>query len=368
MKQANTQIQISELFEIKLTEYGGRACFARRNQQSGDIVLQLSQALGSSIAYEYRKEVCHFCFAYNGGALMKTTIGLAESKLEPSTASASSFRGGGLRFCSEICKEAYMQQDSVGELVEAFEALLQVFQRGNKRRDTDLQDDDCEDAVITEAVIEEQWRYITDEWIPKLSAMKPSRRQVMLPVIDDEVYSCARFVTECLFTLKHLPHESTMYHAFEHLQSNELQKITAFPVLLEFQLKVYKFLKVVLPSRLGDLLTPALFRKILGSEYGNSFGIWEQNEGNDSRAYLGYWVLPEASYFNHSCAPNLAKKRVGREIYFVLTSDVAAGEQLCIDYKGILDLPVVERRNILCSNWFFDCACERCTLELQSIH
>ncbi|AEY94554.1 FAAL097Cp [Eremothecium gossypii FDAG1] len=368
MEPAHIQIQISELFEVKLTDYGGRACFARQSQQRGDTVLKLTQALGSSIAYEYRKEVCHFCFAYDAGAVMKTKIGHAEARFQPSITGASSFGGGGLRFCSEICKNAYMQMESAEELVEAFETLLQAFQRSNKRRNTDLQDDDCGNAVITEAIIEERWRYVENEWTPKLSAMKPSKRHLMIPAIDEEVYSCARFVTECLFRLKHLPNESTMYQAFDQLQSNELQKITEFPVLLEFQLKVYKFLKVVLPSGLRDLLSSALFRKILGSEYGNSFGIWEQNEGNYSRDYLGYWVLPEASYFNHSCAPNLAKKRVGREMYFVLTSDVAAGEQLCIDYKGILDLPVVERRNILHSNWFFDCACERCALELQSIH
>ena len=106
----------------------------------------------------------------------------------------------------------------------------------------------------------------------------------------------------------------------------------------------------------------------MGSEYGNAFGIWQEGESVDNREFFGYRVVPRASYFNHSCIPNLTKRRDGTTMYFTLNRPVCANEELNIDYSGVLDYPTEKRRKFLKDTWFFDCQCDRCRLEVQASH
>ena len=77
---------------------------------------------------------------------------------------------------------------------------------------------------------------------------------------------------------------------------------------------------------------------------------------------MGYALYPSASYFNHSCKPNVAKVRVGNTWRFWVPKDVARGEQLCISYLGgdEKDLTTAERRVRLKDVWSFVCECEGC--------
>ncbi|AET38113.1 Set6p Ecym_2380 [Eremothecium cymbalariae DBVPG len=362
-------IQLSEYFDVKSTRHSGRTCFANQDLKKGMTVLQLQRAIGSTICYGFRKEVCHYCFHYDHGKTMKIRVN-SEQAEKLGMKVHRTFTGAGMWFCNELCRDEFLSTKHISDLLEVFEAISSSLQRCKRNKKVMVEEGTVDGGdIITSSSIERAWDKVEKKWIPQINGVKlPARLEAMKVVLDEEHYSCARFVAECLFKLKHMERDSPMYKSFMNLQSNELQKICEFPVLLKFQTEVYMFLYVTLPENLKSLMTRELFRKILGSEYGNSFGIWQENEAFDNREYLGYWMLPEGSFFNHSCAPNLSKKRIGNVMNFVLNKDVKMGDELCIDYKGILDLPIHQRRKILKTNWFFECQCSRCSLELQSIH
>ncbi|EGO01216.1 hypothetical protein SERLA73DRAFT_179334 [Serpula lacrymans var. lacrymans S7.3] len=137
--------------------------------------------------------------------------------------------------------------------------------------------------------------------------------------------------------------------------------------------------------------TSEMVRAVLARDPGNAFGIWElgqsvrsyldgvearderkEYEGStmDSKEMLGWGIWPEASYFNHSCNPNVVKKRIARNLVFITTSVVQEGDELCIAYVDCDEIQTTEidefaagekRRELLRKWWFFGCACSRCS-------
>jgi len=123
------------------------------------------------------------------------------------------------------------------------------------------------------------------------------------------------------------------------------------------------FLETTLPPSLRPLITSTIY-PFLSRHLSNSFGIWELPISPDSEN-LGSAMYPSASYFNHSCDPNVEKVREGRVVRFVTSRDVQEGEELCISY-GHTERELEERRKVLKEWWGFDCDCSRCTREQQS--
>lgn len=360
---------ISPFFQVRQTEFGGRGCFSVGPLQKGTVVLEANDSIGACIAHEFRKEVCHNCFSYHNGTNMKFKLKYEDivNLVTPDVKiNAKTFLGAGLWFCSESCKREYLAWPSVIELIECYDVLLRTLKVMQKRAAGKDQEPDV--VVMSAETIDSAWLEIDHSWIPRINKMKPTKRLNQLPYITDEEYSCARFVARTMFMLRHLDPLSQTMATFQTLQSNELCKITRFPVLLDFQIVVFKSLYLLFPESFREELSTELFRHIMGSEYGNAFGIWEDQEVPENREFLGYSVFPRASYFNHSCNPNITKSRVGRSMLFTLNKDVLTDEPLCIDYSGLLDEPVIKRRQLLKQNWFFDCLCGRCTSELQAIH
>lgn len=85
---------------------------------------------------------------------------------------------------------------------------------------------------------------------------------------------------------------------------------------------------------------------------------------------LGYGIWTLASFFNHSCAPNISKERQGRKWVFTaapLGGDLAvkSGTELSITYiRGEEDiLRVEDRRRKLQDGWGFVCQCSKCSTE-----
>ncbi|KAK3830813.1 MAG: hypothetical protein JOS17DRAFT_673318, partial [Linnemannia elongata] len=103
------------------------------------------------------------------------------------------------------------------------------------------------------------------------------------------------------------------------------------------------------------------FRTILYREVANSFGIRDSSD-----ELLGFAVFPRASFFNHSCRPNIQKKRRqstrdvrARQMEYWSTSVIKEGEECCISY-GDISTGVEERRARLEDMYFFRCSCLRC--------
>lgn len=368
------ELKVSDVFDIRRTSWGGRACFSNRDLKAGEIVLKADYVMGTSISYEFRKEVCHYCFLYNRGERMKTKLkmqNLPENNDERFSLNKKNFDGAGLWFCSELCLENYVRIPNILELINCYQLLQSWFKIMTKSKKTKSEaktEENLNNNTIDEKIIEQAWHDVRVNWIPMVDKTKPTKRSRYLTRISEEEYACCRFIAETIFKLKYLDPNTYAMKSFMGLQSNEIPKISRFPILLPFQITVFKTLKILLPENYRELLTISLFRHILGSEYANSFGIWEDGESYDSRELLGYWMFPQASYFNHTCKPNITKSKSGRAMLFTLNRDVSEGDELNIDYSDVLSLPVVQRRQFLNDNWFFLCQCESCLSDLKLVH
>ncbi|SCU95823.1 LAMI_0F03950g1_1 [Lachancea mirantina] len=376
-------LHLSGFFAVRQTNYGGRACFAQRNISRGTIILESKEPVGCTVCYDFRKEVCHRCFHYEGGNTMKFKLSAEDLqafviKIYPSgkemetLLKKGSFLGAGLWFCSDLCRRDFLTLRDVSVLLISFEKLLRLFQSQNKARAAQKSEETGADPIAADINkhIEQRWSQIETEWIPRLSKLKDTRQQMEAPILTEEEYISVRFVIDTLWRIRadNLKKElCTRNQAFECLQSNEISKIRRAPSLLMSQIKIFQTLYIILPFELKSFLTSTLFRHIIGADYANSFGIWELGLQSDARELLGYWMIPEASFFNHSCAPNVDKRRIGNTLHFVTNKDINANEQLCIDYSGILDLDVKERQKSFSENWFFNCTCDRCSLELKAV-
>jgi SET and MYND domain-containing protein len=122
----------------------------------------------------------------------------------------------------------------------------------------------------------------------------------------------------------------------------------------------YLQLMAILPFSLLNSTPPAVCQSLINAASHNSFGIRSGSEDGDE--YLGYGLYPGASYFNHSCQPNIGKKRLEGVWEFRALNEIAEGEECCITYLGgdEKEMTVVERRSRLKAFWGFECMCRRC--------
>ena len=87
----------------------------------------------------------------------------------------------------------------------------------------------------------------------------------------------------------------------------------------------------------------------------NTFGIWSNHN-----VMYGMGMYPAASFFNHSCSPNLVHIRRGTTLEVrTLTSIPAEHTTLCISYCELTEDTRQERADYM-YNFAFDCNCPRC--------
>lgn len=119
-------------------------------------------------------------------------------------------------------------------------------------------------------------------------------------------------------------------------------------------------------SSITPSIDSTLFRTTLYAEVANSFGIWHSPE-----ELVGFAVFPRASFFNHSCRPNIDKKRrqgtKARLMEYWSTTVIEAGEECCISY-GDISTTREERQRRLEEMYFFKCSCPRCLEEEAAEH
>ncbi|EFA76267.1 autophagy protein 9 [Heterostelium album PN500] len=86
----------------------------------------------------------------------------------------------------------------------------------------------------------------------------------------------------------------------------------------------------------------------------NQFGIWSKRD-----KCIGVSCTPAASYFNHSCCPNLADVRGTTVVVFKALHFISKGTPISISYLD-LDQPTHERQSYLKTFYYFTCQCLRC--------
>ncbi len=108
-------------------------------------------------------------------------------------------------------------------------------------------------------------------------------------------------------------------------------------------------------------IDPLFFVHFFSAYASNCFGAFDPK--TDKKVSAG--VYPDASYFNHSCSPNLVRRRQGRFECFYATKNIEKGECLNIDYNASDSdfRGVEERREHLLLHYRFWCICDRCNKE-----
>lgn len=368
---------LSPYFRIDQTKYGGRGAFANTSQEGkipqGTVVLRVPRPISSSIQREFRKEVCQHCFAYFNGKSLKTR--LTVSRISKNTS---------LYFCSSSCLAAFEEYDNEGLLA----ALLLEIEKHYSSETTEY------DAAETNSNLADTWEQL-HEWNTNLAKMKPGKRIAQAPVITDDEYADLKYTATTVYALYKYqrrnantdikddmgiisPKRSHHYilemtenehmqlelEIFETLQSNITEKTERYPYLSTVYGNIYKFLRIYAPKQLQIFITTESISGIIGRHLSNAFGVWCKEEGINE--YFGFAVYPLASFFNHSCIPNLKRIRNGREIQFITTREISdPQEELCINYGNSLQ-EGVEARQLLLRDWFFECACARCVDELSN--
>ncbi|KAK5057534.1 hypothetical protein LTR84_011534 [Exophiala bonariae] len=380
-------------YVLRSTASAGRAIFARRNIKPGTHILsttekyeQLRSPTVHVILRPYRREVCAQCFAYDRGREWKCRLPDA-----------------GVAFCSVECRQQW--ESVIGPLgLAAHQAIETTIKKQSKWKKTtqdstpmttavDSPDLDFDAAWQAAGVVGKQivaartkekpskteQRYLREaESAPAdpdflaylLSGVLVTHKRSAAPAMvgkdadepsDESSIPGTDMVSELFPDLMALASDSSVYTGDSPLSS---------------WTKAYKLLLAILPIPLLDFLRPAICHELASRASHNAFSIRPAggSDGEQSGEFLGWGVWPEASFFNHSCRPNVRKERVGRIWTFAVSEDITGdvlreGEELCITYLGgdEKDLDVEERRKKLKGEWGFDCQCQKCVEELHDL-
>lgn len=111
------------------------------------------------------------------------------------------------------------------------------------------------------------------------------------------------------------------------------------------------------PTAADLVISECFFTRLCAVVQSNSFGIFTPED-----RCLASGIFPEASYFNHSCAPNLCRvmTKGGQAAAFYALRPICAGDALTICYTDVQENSTAERRRNLLAAYRFFCECVRC--------
>lgn len=352
---------LSPLFEVKKTPYGGRGCYALAPIAKGSEVLCCKAPLSSSILRSFKKEVCSWCFHYeNGSNLKHRAPGVPNN----------------FYFCSAQCADSFVRWDELAVYRSCIDSVEEQYLRVQKKKPTSNVDSLADSLAVTAELVECSWLEV-NRWEERLP-QKPTKRMNLIPYVDENELLEIKYAVGVLYEMykRHLKQQDPTgedsdpeahpqdenFLSFDLLQSDELLKLQKYPALVESYTRVYQFMRLTVAAELQPLLCTATFRDIIGKNLSNAFGIWSLDAGD--KEFFGYSVYPTASYFNHSCCPNLVKTRKGRSLHFTTMEDIPAGAEMYICYGNSGEEDQTVRQKEL-DEWHFQCQCGKCLSEAQ---
>jgi hypothetical protein len=301
------------MIEKSPAEGAGMACFAKKSLSDNEIVLQTREPVASVIVSVFRKEVCSWCYSYEFGTIHKFKLQTPNGR-------------GIAWFCQASCRDSW--RESVGD--DGWNAIV-AFEQGLKSTGGDTSRPENSPCDLNE--IEATWEKASQEGQKILATRHAKPHSVLktsrLPPevdIDD-----ARFILAGLISFS-----KSQVSLRQVMQLNPSMK----PYLnsrntLRAHISTYHYLLSVLPlaSPVLPMTTPSNIVALITRDEGNTFGIWDQAlAGHELFAYCLY---PIASYFNHSCEPNIAKDQIGRMYEFRAKGEIAPTEELNVSYLGV---------------------------------
>ena len=367
-------------FQIIETKDVGRAVFSRKDLESGTNILTTStneSPLVHVILRPYRKEVCGSCFAYNRGR---------EWKIRKAS--------HGVVFCSARCEREWKAGFDIvaSQALEAVEDFITTLVRRQNKGDFQSSHPSMVQSLDTVTHVSDAWtraEAIASTIREARRAESPSKAQkrILRKTLDYDLDAdiLSYVLYGVIAAYKRYQAQSQHDHTVcdpEILLPSLLALVPDDSVFIsttmtETPLKDYTasylVLLATLPNDLLPIVSVKLVTNLASRAAHNAFSIRPAGltDGDQSGEFMGWGVWPEASFFNHSCSPNLDKVRDGRVWSFTIAQDVhvKAGDQLCITYLGgdERDIDVHERRERLREQWGFLCLCSRCVEEAAHI-
>ncbi|EJD35329.1 SET domain-containing protein [Auricularia subglabra TFB-10046 SS5] len=332
-------------FEIRQTAYSGRGVFASQHIPAGQHVYSTSPTPVHVLYRIFRREVCGWCFAYDGGRTYKI---------------ATTWNGVSVQwFCSDVCRDRWDME--LGELGRESWAILEGWLKKAKIHDEEGEEDQPSSGTVDAAweTAERDGSHLlaVRQAVQQTKADRRSlSRALNAPAHPDTIsFLLSGILAACtnpsaFALLRQLEGVSTPYRSTAQLHAH---------------LASYQTLLALLPVPLLSHVTPDILRTLSSVDAHNSFGIWSDAPGRGEM--LGYGIWPDASFFNHSCHPVIAQRvREGRTWSFVASRDAAPDEEVTISYLSadeLRELNVEQRRQCLQRNWGFVCMCARCVEE-----
>ena len=335
-----------DMFTLRESIQSGRGLVAEKAIPKDTLVLETSELTVSIVYHEYRKEACAYCFAYDRGKHWKCRN--SET---------------GFVFCSDTCNEAW--KESVSQIgIDAWTAVHTFAQR-SKRQDENMVDQCGPRPGLVE--IDEKWGE-AERFGKKLVAARCSSKKE--PATARDKAALRYWLAEPanpdqlhLLTSATLKAAERPYSRWAKHTSLE-EDPTPYRSKSELLAHRTSYLQILglLPISLLPFATREVCQAACSRASHNAFGLRP-----DSDEFLGWGVWPSASYFNHSCAPNLRKERHGRTWLFYASGDVEPGDELCKSNLGGIEvsLHLWQRRLSLDFEWSFVCRCPRCAEEEQ---
>ena len=334
----------TEDWRVEDTATAGRGVFARANLTAGSHFLSTSPNL-SPIAHvilrKYRREVCAACFLYNRGRewkLRKPDLGLA--------------------FCSTECLTIWtkaIKEDEV-QARRVIEAHLQRQNKTPRGEENDVTAKSEDDTCTWEEAAEQGNRIV--EARGRARPTKIDKRLVQSHIQEAVDPDIVHFLLSGSLARR----DGSVNGSLLAIADNPNVYKTASRV---DHIRAYLYLLAVLPLPRLPLVQADYCHELISRASHNAFSIRPISDGEQSGEFLGFGVWPEASFFNHSCQPNVRKERAGRCWRFWIDAGVSEGEELCITYLGgeEKELDVDQRRRRLHDEWGFTCTCKRCLTE-----
>lgn len=334
--------------EVRETILAGRGIFSNSQIPAGTLLLKSADLTTHTVNREYRREVCSQCFAYDRGSHWK----IRDASV-------------GATWCTEDCKRAWSEahhQLVVREALGAVERLIS-HAKGHKGRDMDVTMLESCATPPTAGEIARAWEEVgqTADCICSTrrgNDSKPARRAVQMALAEPPTPLVLTFLLSAVLAASF---DADLWKSMLTLQAANAP-YPSFAILAQHT-SAYLQLLCVLPIELLQFCTPDLLLCAANRDTHNSFGL--RSLDDEGAEMFGYGVWPSASFWNHSCDPNVSKFRSGRTWHFSTSRDVEGGEELCISYLGgdETSLNVHDRKQRLRETWAFECLCLKCVSE-----
>jgi hypothetical protein len=347
----NNNLPQSDLFIVKETAQSGRGVFASKRLISKTPILSSSIVSACVILREYKGEVCAQCFLYERGRRLKHRI-----------------QETGTSFCSPACQSEWTRETDDDGIAawQVLETFVKAKMKSNSGGVSNVYDclPDAYTDIPTQEEIRTTWEGVesTAHFIRQArsgSKAKPHRRAVQAALNVPPNVDILGFQLSGTLARSRMP--ETAWEGLMGLVPDE--EPYSSNVELRNHVHAYLHLLALLPVSLLPHVTAEKCLELARRDSWNSFGIRSLDDGGDE--FFGFGVWPAASFFNHSCAPNVRKTRLGRTWQFWTDGEVDMDGELSISYLGgeEKDLGLIERRKRLMATWGFTCACAKCKYE-----